>query len=116
MLGNSAGRRIIQYLDSSAGIVQPTRIVCCAHDEPAHALALTAAAAPKARIHFETVRIVPTPLPKRRPAPSNPTAANVSWFKQSSKPCRPGGFVVGYAMYGSAASRGRGGTDEATYG
>src|SRR3954454_12508053 len=104
MLGNSAGRRIIQYLDSSAGIFQPTRIVCCAHDEPA--LALTAAAAPKARIHFETVRIVPTPLPKRRPAPSNPTAANVSWFKQSSKPCRPGSFVVGYAMYGNAASRG----------
>src|SRR6478609_174686 len=64
MLGNSAGRRIIQYLDSSAGIVQPTRIVCCAHDEPE--LALTAAAAPKARIHFETVRIVPTPLPRRR--------------------------------------------------
>ena len=28
--GNSAGRFIIQYLDSSAGMVQPTRIVGCA--------------------------------------------------------------------------------------
>src|SRR3954464_12537559 len=112
MLGNSAGRRIIQYLDSSAGIVQPTRIVCCAHDGTAPALA--AATAPKARIHFETVRIVPTPLLRRQPTPPNPTAANVSWFKQSGKPFAPDGFALPLVMYGMAALSLR--QKEATYG
>src|SRR3954467_9434086 len=104
MLGNSAGRRIIQYLDSSAGIVQPTRIVCCAHDEPA--LALTAAAAPKARIHFETVRIVPTPLPRRRPAPFQPDRGKC-FMVQTIKQAMPAGsgFVVICAIYGNAAPR-----------
>jgi anti-sigma-K factor RskA len=32
MSGNSCGRFIIQYLDSSAGMVQPTRMVCWACD------------------------------------------------------------------------------------
>jgi hypothetical protein len=56
-LGNSAGRRIIQYFDSSAGIVQPTRIVCCAQAEPAPASVDTAKVV--ATIHFEDIRIIP---------------------------------------------------------
>ncbi|GEC47430.1 hypothetical protein BJA01nite_50720 [Bradyrhizobium japonicum] len=87
-------------------------MVCCAHDGPAPAL--KAAAAPKARIHFDTVRIMPTPLLRRRPAPPNPTGANVSWFKQSGKPCEPDGFAVRPAMYGKAAFALR--QKEATYG
>jgi hypothetical protein len=58
--GNSAGLRIIQYFDSSAGMVQPTRIVCCAWEGLMPAT--TEANAAAATIHFEAIRIAPTPL------------------------------------------------------
>src|SRR6266851_1594489 len=41
-------------------MVQPTRIVCCAWD--GFMPARTEANAPAAAIHFEAIRIVPTPL------------------------------------------------------
>ncbi|MDN3277793.1 NAD(P)-dependent oxidoreductase [Frankia sp. RB7] len=65
-----------------------------------------AATAPVASIHVETARIVPTPLLRRRPTPPNPTSPNVSWFKQSSKPCKPVGFTAGCVMYGAQRPRG----------
>jgi hypothetical protein len=74
------GLRIIQYFDSSAGIVQPTRIVCCARDEVTPAR--MAATAPAATIHFEGIRIMPTPLSRCRQAPlQDIVGINVSWFK-----------------------------------
>jgi hypothetical protein len=83
--GNSVGLRIIQYFDSSAGMVQPTRIVCCAYDELTPAS--TAAIAPAAKTHFEGIRIIPTPLFRCQQAPAQKLlASNLSWFKQSGKP------------------------------
>ncbi|BCA14541.1 hypothetical protein BRDID11004_22350 [Bradyrhizobium diazoefficiens] len=82
-------------------MVQPTRIVCCAREGLAPVI--RAATAPVASINLETVRIAPTPLLRRRPAPPNPTGPNVSWFKQSGKPCKRSGFAAGRAMYGKAA-------------
>ncbi|WP_245306140.1 NAD(P)-dependent oxidoreductase [Bradyrhizobium sp. LTSP849] len=66
-----------------------------------------AATAPIASIHLETVRIAPTPLLRRRPTPPNPTGLNVSWFKQSGKPCMPARFRCGarYVWCGSGCEQ-----------
>jgi hypothetical protein len=73
-------------------MVQPTRIVCCACD--ALAPANTEATAPAAKIHFEDIRILPTPFFRCHQAAlqinlSKLHALSLSWFKQSGKPPEP---------------------------
>jgi len=46
----------------------------------------TAAAAPAANIHFEGIRIMPTPLSMLTSASVKRLALNLSWFKHSGKP------------------------------
>src|SRR6202044_2399168 len=83
MSGDWAGRRIRQYFDSSDGMVQPTRMVCCAPAELAPATSDVANA--PARIHFEDIRtIMPAPLWQIMPC----LRTSLSWFKQSGKPSR----------------------------
>src|SRR3954471_18551816 len=55
-LGNFSGRPIIQYFDSSAGMVQPTRIVSCALATDTHVPAASNAA---------TIRFMIIPLRRR---------------------------------------------------
>jgi hypothetical protein len=49
-------------------------------------LAKTAAKAPAAKIHFEGIRIMPTPLFDADRRQRKRLALNLSWFKQSGKP------------------------------
>src|SRR6185437_15976560 len=56
MSGNSAGRFIIQYLDSSAGMVQPTRMVCCPNADETPDIAH--AANPATTTHFNAIRFI----------------------------------------------------------
>src|SRR3954468_10930498 len=53
---NSCGRFIIQYLDSSAGMVQPTLMVCWANAEPLLSNAPSARAATTPR--FDAIRFI----------------------------------------------------------
>jgi len=90
-LGNSCGRFIIQYYDSSAGLVQPTLIVCCACDAPAPARIGNAAAAAKS--HFETNRIIPTPLLRRRTGPFDHSLNDKPFMVQTIRQATDGALV-----------------------
>ncbi len=96
--GNSAGLRIIQYFDSSAGIVQPTRIVCCAKtgDAPEIADAAKALARDVAAGRVDPERVDERLLARYLDEPDMP---DVDLFLRTSGEQRTSNFLLWQSAY-----------------